>query len=71
MATLKEKFSAALVTRGERLVKQTFRYDVYTRSAGGFYYVGRSGSLRFGRTVAGSVPCSDEFKSYLINPAGR
>lgn len=70
--TLKESFSKALLSRRSRLVKQTFRYDVYTRVKGGieqpgvFYYLGRAGALRVGTTVARSVPVQQEFKDMLV-----
>lgn len=65
--TMQERFAAALEGRGERIVKRTFRYIVYSRNhGGGFYYLGRSGALRIGRTIADSVPARGEFKAALL-----
>lgn len=65
--TLKERFITALAARGETKVKDTFKYVVMTKGTTGlYYYIGVSGSLRVGRTVATSVPCSMEFKYKLL-----
>jgi hypothetical protein len=70
MKTLRERYIAGLIAIGETKVKSTFKYEVYTRSAGagGFYYVGRAGALRVGVSIAHSIPCSDEFKRALLDP---
>lgn len=71
MATLKERFIRALEARGQTFVKQTHKYTVYTRMPPGtFYYIGRSGSLRAGVSVQGSLPCSEAFKQKLLEEAG-
>lgn len=67
MATMKEQFIAALLALGETEVKRTFAFVVFTRKAGGHYYIGRSGALRVGNTIASSIPCSDKFKEHLRN----
>lgn len=64
--TLKEKYIAGLAKKGEQKLKDTARYTIYTRAAGGFYYLGCNGALRIGRTRSRSVPASDAFKSSLI-----
>lgn len=64
--TIREKFMAALLARGETEVKRTFRYIVYSRQAGGHYYLGSNGGLRYGATIAGSVPVSQKFKDLLL-----
>lgn len=76
--TMKEAFTRALEARGETLVKRTFRYDVWSRKSSGthkgtglHYYVGRSGSLRVGPTVQGSVPCNEAFKAILLEEGRR
>lgn len=66
MKTLKDRFVAALEARGEKKVKETFKYAVYSRAAGGFYYVGRSGALRVGNTVGGSVPVNNKVKAIML-----
>lgn len=63
---LQDKFIAALVKRGEQEVKRTAKYIVFTRQLGGYYYIGKSGSLRHGQTVAASIPCSAKFKKELL-----
>jgi len=67
--TLKEKFEQALSLRGERCIKRNFKFDVWTRHGDTgeyFYYLGRAGSLRFGKTQTMSRPCSDKFKDTLL-----
>lgn len=63
---MQDLFERALLARGEHLVKTTFKYKVYSRAKGGFYYLGRAGALRVGNTVQGSVPCTEQFKSALL-----
>lgn len=54
--TLHDKLIATAEAIG--LVKtanaRTAKYDVYDRPKGGFYYIGRHGCLRYGRTVRDS-----------------
>lgn len=64
--TLREQFIIALLARGETEVKRLTSRIVFTCKEGGFYYLGRSGSLRYGNTVAGSVPVSLAFKNELL-----
>jgi len=64
--TLRESYIAGLIKLGETEVKRTVRKVVFTRKAGGFYYLGSSGSLRCGTTIAGSIPCSAAFKDSLL-----
>ena len=64
--TLRERFEIALKMRGETLTKRLARKLVYTRKEGGYYYLGKSGSLRHGETIAGSIPVSDKFKQLLL-----
>lgn len=68
--SLREVYIAALTARGSKIVetkstkfiKMTYGAD----SANGiFYFIGRSGSLRKGATIAGSVPLSDAYKQML------
>ena len=46
--------------------KRLARKLVYTRKEGGYYYLGKSGSLRFGETIVGSIPVNDKFKQLLL-----
>jgi hypothetical protein len=69
--TLQEKYAEALIMRGEKEVKRTFKYIVFSRSTGvhntsKFYYLGKSGSLRFGNNIASSIPVSSNFKYKLL-----
>lgn len=64
--TLRDKFELALLKRGEREVKRTHKYIVFSRALGGFYYLGKSGSLRFGATIAGSIPVGEWLKVQLL-----
>lgn len=65
--TLREKYIDALVKLGEQQVKVTHKYVVYSCKHGGYYYVGKSGSLRIGQTVAGSIPASDTRKKMMLS----
>lgn len=65
--TLREKFIQALTKAGETEVKRTHKFIVFTRQTGGHYYIGASGSLRFGQTVTGSIPVNHTFKQLLLS----
>lgn len=64
--TLQSKYIRALKACNQTEVKRTSKYVVYTRADGGFYYIGRSGALRFGTTSAGSIPVSKKMKKLLL-----
>lgn len=64
--TLRDQFIAGLQKLGEVEVKRTHKRIVYSRKAGGYYYIGSSGSLRVGATSAGSIPVSSKFKAMLM-----
>lgn len=66
--TLREKYIKALEAMGETQIKGLSRFIVFTRAAGGHYYIGRSGSLRIGQTVTTSIPASKVFKDKLLAP---
>lgn len=67
-ATLREKYIAALTKMGEREVKRTFKYIVFTMTGGRYqyYYLGKNGSIRVGNTIACSFPASAAFKDRLV-----
>lgn len=67
--TLQEQYINALINLGEREVKRTHKKIVFSRKEGGHYYLGKSGSLRVGYTVAGSIPGSSKLKERLLNKA--
>jgi len=64
---LQDQYLDALLESGESVVKLLVGCVVVSCKAGGFYYLGRSGSLRYGITRAGSLPASNKFKQRLLN----
>ncbi len=77
--TMLKKFEAALAARGERLVKVTARYRVWTRTSSlgdnrirpagvpeMFYYLGSNGSIRIGQTATDSRPLVETLKLSLL-----
>jgi len=65
--TIQDKIHLALLKRGEQELKHLTGCIVMTRSAGGCYYLGKAGSLRFGATRSGSIPVSNSLKKTLIS----
>lgn len=65
--TLQDKFLLALLSIGEREVKRLTGCIVVSRQAGGYYYIGKRGSLRFGPTKAGSIPVHTRFENELLD----
>lgn len=66
--TVREKYIEALKALGFRQLKTHLRkYEIFTYEDGGKYiYVGKSGGLRVGHTITGSIPCSDAYKAKLL-----
>lgn len=64
--TLQERYVEALIKLGEKEVKRTARYIVFSKLSGGFYYLGSSGALRHGHNRANSIPVSQSYKEELI-----
>lgn len=66
--TLREKYIEALKALGfAHIPGHSRKYKVFSYQDGGKYlYVGKSGALRMGHTIAGSVPCSDAYKAKLL-----
>ena len=61
--TLREKFIGALTIEGYQIVASHSRkYVVFKRTENTFFYIGKSGSLRFGANIATSIPVSDKHK---------
>ena len=58
----------ALVTtgRGTIVPSRSRRYITLERPDGSFFYVGKAGALRFGKTVSGSIAAPDDFKRRLL-----
>lgn len=72
--TVTESIKRALLARGETVVKELHKRTVFTRKDypdGHFFYVGRAGSLRTGRTVGTSIPVSEKHKAALITEGGK
>ena len=71
--TIHDRLVAALQRRGETIVTdaRSTRYTVLTRKGGDaiFYYVGRAGALRVGRTVATCRPVNAAFRAQLLGEA--
>lgn len=64
--TLQIRYREALETRGAAVVGRMGDTLKLTRPAGNFYFVGPSGSVRFGRNKTESIPVSDTFKARLL-----
>lgn len=75
MTTLRDQFVAALIARGETQVpSRSGKFLTFTRAAGGFYFIGRAGSLRFNprsQSSTDSIPASDAFKAKLLAEPGK
>lgn len=67
---LQEQFVEGLKKLGEVEVKRLTGCIVYSRKAGGFYYLGRAGSLRVGAKRTGSIPVNSKFKAQLMGIEG-
>lgn len=68
--TLREKYIEALKLEGYKQIKETHKYIVFQRSGDSYWYIGRSGSLRVGRTIATSVPVNEKAKSFFLSRCG-
>lgn len=73
MKTIQSRLADALVAAGERpiLLSRTSKYQVYTRSAGGFWFLGKSGALRYGDTSSRSFSASDKLKAKILGAPAR
>ena len=52
--------------RGTLVESRSRKYVTLKRPDGSFYFVGKAGALRFGKTVTGSMAASDDFKRRLL-----
>jgi hypothetical protein len=75
-ATIHDRLVAALIARGETLVPgRSSKYTVLTRTSRetgqkiGFYFVGRAGALRVGRTATESIPVPAAVRARLLGEA--
>lgn len=68
MKTLRDQYIEALTKLGEVLQdqKRSSKSIVFSRKEGGYYYLGKSGSLRVGKKKAESIPVSKKFKEQLL-----
>lgn len=70
--TLQDRYVAALEARGcKRVPSRTRKYVVLLRgyslmASAQYWYVGKSGAIRTGASVATSVSVSDKFKAALL-----
>ena len=71
--TLQQRLVDALVAtdRGTIVPSRSRRYVTLKRPDGSFFYVGKVGALRFGKTVSSSVAAPDDFKRRLLEETGR
>jgi hypothetical protein len=66
--TLQQRLIDALIAsgRGTPVASRSRKYVTLKRPDGGFYFVGKAGALRFGKTVSDSMAAPDEFKQRLL-----
>jgi hypothetical protein len=66
--TLQQRLIEALIATGRgTLVESRSRKSVtLKRPDGGFYFVGKAGALRFGKTVTASMAAPEDFKRRLL-----
>jgi hypothetical protein len=66
--TLQQRLVDALITtgRGTPVTSRSRKYVTLERPDGTFFYVGKAGALRFGKSVAESKAAPDEFKQRLL-----
>lgn len=66
--TLREKYIEALHKEGYKEAPSlSSKYIRFHRTENSYWYVGKSGSLRVGRSIAESIPCSNKLKSFLLS----
>ena len=66
--TLQQRLVDALIAsgRGAVIESRSRKYITLKRPDGKFFYVGKAGALRFGRTVSDSMAAPDDFKQRLL-----
>ena len=66
--TLQQRLIEALIAtaRGTRVESRSRKYVTLHRPDGSFYFVGRAGALRYGKTVAASIAAPEDFKRRLL-----
>lgn len=73
--TIREQFIAGLTVMGEKEVKRTRDYIVFSRKdegiiKGWFYYLGNKGGLRTGISIKDSFPVSLAIRELILNQKG-
>ena len=70
---LQQRLVDALVAsgRGTLVTSRSRKYVTLKRPDGNFYFVGKAGTLRFGKSLTGSMAAPDDFKNPLLEEAGR
>ncbi len=71
--TLQQRLVDALVAtgRGTIVPSRSRKYITLERPDKSFFYVGRNGAVRFGRTVTDSVAAPEDFKRRLLAETER
>jgi hypothetical protein len=66
--TLQQRLIEALIaTAGGTLVESRSRkYVTLKRPDGSFYFVGKAGALRYGKTISTSIAAPEDFKRRLL-----
>jgi hypothetical protein len=66
--TIQQRLVDALIAsgRGTPVASRSRKYVTLKRPDGSFFYVGKAGALRFGKTVSDSMAAPDEFKQRLL-----
>jgi hypothetical protein len=66
--TLQQRLIEALIAtgRGTRAQSRSRKYITLERPDGSFYFVGKAGALRFGKTVTASIAAPEDFKRRLL-----
>ena len=59
-------YSLIATGRGTIIESRSRRYVTLKRPDGSFFYVGKAGALRFGKTLTDSMAAPDEFKQRLL-----
>ena len=66
--TLQQRLVDALVAtgRGTLVESRSRKYVTLKRPDASFYFVGKAGALRFGKTVTASIAAPEDFKRRLL-----
>ena len=72
-STLRQRLVEALIAtgRGTIVPSRSRKYVTLKRPDGSYFYVGKAGALRFGKTGSDSVAAPDDFKRRLLAETER